>query len=599
VDLINNDVTTLANPAVSITSGNAVYNNAAYVPSASITGNNEPLPTLSFVFYSDAEGTSEIDAPENVGTYFVRARSAANAGNNAAESAIATFSITPFALTANATAPSKVYDTFISSAVTIDLVGVFSGDVVSGTATGSFADKNVGTGKAVTVGTVTLSGTDFANYSVGSAANTTADITPVLLTGSITASSKIFNGNDTATIVTRSLTGVIGGEDVSYVGGTATFATSAIGNGITVTATGLSLSGAGAGNYSVNTTATTTADIIKEGTIQTRGLRYLANNPLLLGTSASTSLATDKVALRTGTSTFANYTNYSRGLTGVVIDIADLPASTTPSQLASSLQFAQWNGIAAGGFGALSGAAVPTVTIASGAGASGSSRVQIAFPDNTVQNTWLRVTLVAGLTTALTANDVFYFGNVIGDLGVGNILTGLPASQRIRVNATDTGAVRSNQSTAANSAPVTNIYDVDRNGRVNATDTGIVRSNQQTAGIVAPITIPGSVPPSAPSGFGFVTPPMTGTPAPVVSTGKVGTVGLGGAAVTGIEDDRDAVPMRASATSLHLASGSTSTSEKRGDVVAQSSTTSSSTKSEVDSKLQSLDEYFASIWRQR
>jgi hypothetical protein len=366
-----------------------------------------------------------------------------------------------------------------------------------------------------------------------------------------------------------------------------------------VTATGLSLSGAGAGNYSVNTTATTTADIIKEGTIQTRGLRYLANNPLLLGTSASTSLATDKVALRTGTSTFANYTNYSRGLTGVVIDIADLPASTTPSQLASSLQFAQWNGIAAGGFGALSGAAVPTVTIASGAGASGSSRVQIAFPDNTVQNTWLRVTLVAGLTTALTANDVFYFGNVIGDLGVGNILTGLPASQRIRVNATDTGAVRSNQSTAANSAPVTNIYDVDRNGRVNATDTGIVRSNQQTAGIVAPITIPGSVPPSAPSGFGFVTPPMTGTPAPVVSTGKVGTVGLGGAAVTCIEDDRDAVPMRASATSLHLASGSTSTSEKRGDVVAQSSTTSSSTKSEVDSKLQSLDEYFASIWRQR
>ena len=138
---------------------------------------------------------------------------------------------------------------------------------------------------------------------------------------------------------------------------------------------------------------------------------------------------------------------------------------------------------------------------------------------------------------------------------------------------------------------------MNRDGRVNATDTGLVRSNQQTAGIVAPITIPGSVPPSAPSGFGFVTPPMTGTPAPVVSTGKVGTVGLGDAAVTGIEDDRDAVPMRASATSLHLASGSTSTSEKRGDVVAQSSTTSSSTKSEVDSKLQSLDEYFASVWK--
>jgi hypothetical protein len=279
-------------------------------------------------------------------------------------------------------------------------------------------------------------------------------------------------------------------------------------------------------------------------------------------------------------------------LTGVVIDIADLPASTTPSQLASSLQFAQWNGIAAGGFGALSGAAVPTVTIASGAGASGSSRVQIAFPDNTVQNTWLRVTVLAGLTTALTANDVFYFGNVIGEFNTGN------TSNRLRVNATDTGAVRSNQSTAANSAPVTNIYDVNRDGRVNATDTGLVRSNQQTAGIVAPITIPGPLPPSAPAGFRFATPPTTGTPTPVVSTGKVGTVGLGDAAATGMEEDRDSVAMPASATSLDLASGSTSTSEKRDEVVVPSSTTSSSSKSEVDSKLQSLDEYFASIWRQ-
>jgi hypothetical protein len=65
-----------------------------------------------------------------------------------------------------------------------------------------------------------------------------------------------------------------------------------------------------------------------------------------------------------------------------------------------------------------------------------------------------------------------------------------------------------------------------------------------------------------------------------------------------MEEDRDSVAMPASATSLDLASGSTSTSEKRDEVVVPSSTTSSSSKSEVDSKLQSLDEYFASIWRQ-
>ena len=73
---------------------------------------------------------------------------------------------------------------------------------------------------------------------------------------------------------------------------------------------------------------------------------------------------------------------------------------------------------------------------------------------------------------------------VIGDVNVGN------TTNRLRVNATDTGAVRNNQSTLPNSADVTNIYDLNRDGRVNATDTGIVRTNQQTIGIVAPIIAP-------------------------------------------------------------------------------------------------------------
>ena len=80
-------------------------------------------------------------------------------------------------------------------------------------------------------------------------------------------------------------------------------------------------------------------------------------------------------------------------------------------------------------------------------------------------------------------------------------------STRLRVNATDTGAVRSNQSTADNSASILNIYDLNRDGRVNATDTGIVRSNQQTAGIVAPILAPGALAaPIAPSGFVAIPP---------------------------------------------------------------------------------------------
>ena len=71
----------------------------------------------------------------------------------------------------------------------------------------------------------------------------------------------MYDGNTTASITGRTLSGVIGGDDVNYVGGTATFVDRNAGIGKTVAATGLGLSGADAGNYTVNATATTVADI--------------------------------------------------------------------------------------------------------------------------------------------------------------------------------------------------------------------------------------------------------------------------------------------------------------------------------------------------
>ena len=134
------------------------------------------------------------------------------------------------------------------------------------------------------------------------------------------------------------------------------------------------------------------------------------------GTSASTSLATDKTALLPGqNSSYANYTNYIFGLNGIVVDVTGLPATTTAAEMAASLQFASWNGIDAAGFVALPGAAVPTVTLVPGA-AAGASRVLVTFPNNTVQNTWLRVTVLANAKRRLYRQTMyFYFGNVIGD----------------------------------------------------------------------------------------------------------------------------------------------------------------------------------------
>jgi hypothetical protein len=92
----------------------------------------------------------------------------------------------------------------------------------------------------------------------------TGAITAVAVQPSITAANKAFDGTTSATIVTRSLSGVVGADSVTLSGGTATFADANVGNGKTVTANGLSLTGADAGNYNLtSTTATTTADIFK------------------------------------------------------------------------------------------------------------------------------------------------------------------------------------------------------------------------------------------------------------------------------------------------------------------------------------------------
>src|SRR5882672_11479577 len=85
------------------------------------------------------------------------------------------------------------------------------------------------------------------------------------ITGSVTASSKVYDGNAAATIATRSLSGAVAGDSVSLVGGSATFSDKNVGNGKTVTASGLSLSGSDAGNYTLaSASATTTSDIIAE-----------------------------------------------------------------------------------------------------------------------------------------------------------------------------------------------------------------------------------------------------------------------------------------------------------------------------------------------
>jgi hypothetical protein len=186
-------------------------------------------------------------------------------------------------------------------------------------------------------------------------------------------------------------------------------------------------------------------------------------------------VAPDKEALLPGqTASFKNITSYSKGINGVIIDVANLdnlPRFEDFSfRVGTDGDPAQW-----------AVAPAPTyINTYPGRGPGGSTQITIIWDDNAIQNEWLQVGLLANDHTRLASDDVFYFGNLVGETG-----------EDRRVNALDLGAVKRLLNTdAAIDSPV----DFNRDGRVNALDLGIVKKylNRTLAPAVPP-------PPPAPT----------------------------------------------------------------------------------------------------
>jgi hypothetical protein len=147
----------------------------------------------------------------------------------------------------------------------VTLNGVLAPDDVSLAFTSvEFSDANAGNDKTVTLTGATLIGTERLNYSLASSTiMSTGNITAKELTVNFTVDNKVYDGNASASVQTRTLTGIIALDDVSLDGGIATFDDANAGAGKTVTLTGATLGGAAAGNYSLTSVNTTTADITK------------------------------------------------------------------------------------------------------------------------------------------------------------------------------------------------------------------------------------------------------------------------------------------------------------------------------------------------
>jgi regulation of enolase protein 1 (concanavalin A-like superfamily) len=236
----------------------------------------------------------------------------------------------------------------------------------------------------------------------------------------------------------------------------------------------------------MNTGTVTNVEVIGDARVMNRQVFY-NNSGSIFGSGSGNplnSIDSSVVPLLPGqtTSTINNFTNYSRGLNGIIVDL-DRPQNLAGINSAS-FQFAVWNNFTTTTPNFTSITPAITVSTFATGGVGGSSRVKLVLPDNAVQNAWLRITILANEFTGLPTNDVFYFGNARYDV---TPTSSFPS--QVTVNAFDTNAVRAGQGN--NPGIVTNRLDVDRNGAVNAFDINGVRANQGVSSL-RPFTAPAS-----------------------------------------------------------------------------------------------------------
>ncbi len=183
------------------------------------------------------------------------------------------------------------------------------------------------------------------------------------------------------------------------------------------------------------------------------------------------------------TATAANYTNFTRGLNGVMVDIGGIPNLAAISE--SDFEFRVGNDS-----NPATWALAPNpidVTARQGRGKNGSDRVTIRFADDAIKNEWLQVTVLANANTGLSEDYVFYWGNAAAEVH---------NDTDTQVDADDLLAVQANLSGFAN-VDMMNPHDVNRDGRVDSLDLAHVRLNQTGAGTpLALITPPASFSPS-------------------------------------------------------------------------------------------------------
>ena len=232
---------------------------------AKVYGQDDPILTyqVSGFLGSDTAGSVLTGAlgravGENVGSYAIDQGTLSAGGKYTIQFVSADFAITSATVTPTVTLNDMVYNgtTGPTTIKTRSLGGVVDGDDVSLGTSGTvaaFGSKNVNSYTSISITGLSLSGTTAGNYALSSTSTTVnASITAATVTPAVTLNNMVYNGTTgPTTIKTRSLGGVVDGDDVSLgtSGTVAAFGSKNVNSYSGISITGLSLSGTTAGNY--------------------------------------------------------------------------------------------------------------------------------------------------------------------------------------------------------------------------------------------------------------------------------------------------------------------------------------------------------------
>ncbi|WP_445369222.1 YDG domain-containing protein [Methylomonas sp. BW4-1] len=250
-------------------------------------------------------GTSQ--GATNVGSYTFTA-SGYTASNYDFSYVNGTLTITPYvvSLTGN-----RAYNGSSNVAAGIFSTGSLVGsETLSVSGTGTVADKNVGTGKAVTLGTLALAdgsnGGLASNYTLTGGTHT-ADISAASLTVSTSDVSKAYDGGTSAAGTATLTGGTLYGSD-SLSGGTFAFTNKNVGSGNkTVSVSGVTVSDGNSGaNYSISYANNTSSTITPFVVSLTGNRAYNGSSNVAAGIFSTGSLVGSETLSVSGTGTVAD-----------------------------------------------------------------------------------------------------------------------------------------------------------------------------------------------------------------------------------------------------------------------------------------------------